>query len=398
MLWLDITDPKYALFFSAFLPRLLELDSILITTRESPNYTECAQILSKVESSYAKVRLQVCSVGGYGGADKLGKYRARVQREQEFLSLFSKIGELPRVFMSGASVEGAQCAFGLGIPIVHFADTPIAGHAYNPKDITALARLSLPLSSVLFHPFVIPPSVFSGFGLEASSVYSYDFIDVALWLEPSLPSGIPLESSFAPYPLESSFDDSLRDAPLIIAREEEYKAHYVKAQYRLWYESVHTLAKERVRILIIPRYGAAQLEAEFSDYANIHIAQEIIAPHDLYAQASLLLGGGGTMNLEACFLGIPTISTRSLLLYHDCYLLEHKLMHHAKSVEEVMNAFYAYCDSGFARKESKALFIKPQSTAHTLKDSLLKSPESTLKDALESSLHSIVQTIATRFY
>lgn len=392
MLWLDITDPKYALFFSAFLPRLLELDSILITTRESPNYTECAQILSKVESSYAKARLQVCSVGGYGGADKLGKYRARVQREQEFLSLFSKIGELPRVFMSGASVEGAQCAFGLGIPIVHFADTPIAGHAYDPKDITALARLSLPLSSVLFHPFVIPQSVFSGFGLESSNVYSYDFIDIALWLD----SSSLLSSSNLPSFITQSLLPNA--APLIIAREEEYKAHYVKAQYRLWYESVHRLAQERVRLLIIPRYGKAQLEAEFGAYSNVQIAQEIIAPHDLYAQASLLLGGGGTMNLESCFLGIPTISTRSLLLYHDCYLLEHKLMHHAKSVEEVMNAFYAYRDSGFARKESKALFIKPQSTAHTLKDSLPKSPESTLKDALESSLHSIVQIIATRFY
>lgn len=376
MLWLDITDPKYALFFSALFPRLLELDSILITTRESPNYTECAQILSKVESSCAKARLQVCSVGGYGGADKLGKYRARVQREQEFLSLFSKIGELPRVFMSGASVEGAQCAFGLGIPIVHFADTPIAGHAYDPKDITALARLSLPLSSVLFHPFVIPSSVFSGFGLESSNVYSYDFIDIALWLDSS---SLLSSSNLPSFITQSALPNGV---PLIIAREEEYKAHYVKAQYRLWYESVHTLAKERVRILIIPRYGKAQLEAEFGAYSNVQIAREIIAPHDLYAHASLLLGGGGTMNLEACFLGIPTISTRSLLLYHDCYLLEHKLMHHAKSVEEVMSAFYAYRDSGFARKDSKALFIKPNA------------PES----SLESSLHSIVQTIATRFY
>lgn len=380
MLWLDITDPKYALFFSALLPRLLELDSILITTRESPNYTECAQILSKVESSYAKARLQVCSVGGYGGADKLGKYRARVQREQEFLSLFSKIGELPRVFMSGASVEGAQCAFGLGIPIVHFADTPIAGHAYDPKDITALARLSLPLSSVLFHPFVIPSSVFSGFGLESSNVYSYDFIDIALWLDSS---SLLSSSNLPSFITQSALPNA---APLIIAREEEYKAHYVKAQYRLWYESVHTLAKESVRLLIIPRYGKAQLEAEFGAYSNVQIARDIIAPHDLYAHASLLLGGGGTMNLEACFLGIPTISTRSLLLYHDCYLLEHKLMCHAKSVEEVMSAFYAYRDSGFARKDSKALFIKPNA------------PENTLKDTLESSLHSIVQTIATRFY
>lgn len=383
MLWLDITDPKYALFFSALLPRLLELDSILITTRESPNYTECAQILSKVESSYAKARLQVCSVGGYGGADKLGKYRARVQREQELLSLFSKIGELPRVFMSGASVEGAQCAFGLGIPIVHFADTPIAGHAYDPKDITALARLSLPLSSVLFHPFVIPSSVFSGFGLESSNVYSYDFIDIALWLDSS---SLLSSSNLPSFITQSALPNA---APLIIAREEEYKAHYVKAQYRLWYESVHLLAKESVRLLIIPRYGKAQLEAEFGAYSNVQIAQEIIAPHDLYAHASLLLGGGGTMNLEACFLGIPTISTRSLLLYHDCYLLEHKLMRHAKSVEEVMSAFYAYCDSGFARKDSKALFIKPNHP---------NAPENTLKDALESSLHSIVQTIATRFY
>ena len=46
-------------------------------------------------------------------------------------------------------------------------------------------------------------------------------------------------------------------------------------------------------------------------------------------------GGAPPMNLEACYLGIPVISTRSLLLFHDRFLLDLGLMSHAKSALEV---------------------------------------------------------------
>lgn len=386
MIWLDITDPKYALFFQPFLPHLLRLDSVLITSRVSSGYEECAQILSSAIESHhhanpsARNRLELRFIGGYGGANTLDKYRARLDREQGFLELFASLGNLPSVFITGASVEGAQCAFGLGVPVVHFSDTPIAGHDFSPNAITLLARLSLPLSSLVFHPFVIPSSVYKAFGLDSSNIICYDFIDPALYL-PDMPSNpSPPESSAQSMQTHTQSRAKHNHTPLIIAREEEYKAHYVASKIPLWYEGVHTLARENVRILIIPRYGRKELELEFGAYSNIQIAQHIIAPELLYARADLLLGGGGTMNLEACYYGIPTISTRSLLLYHDRYLIEHNLMYHVSDLDSLMRAFGEIRQRGFMRRnlaESKALFA-PTPIAH--------------------SLRQIIDTIATRFF
>lgn len=369
MIWLDITDPKYALFFQPLLPHLLGLDSVLITSRVSSGYEECAQILSHAIESHHRAnpsfreRLKLHFIGGYGGANRLDKYRARLDRERGFLELFARLGELPRVFITGASVEGAQCAFGLGVPVVHFSDTPIAGHEFSPSAITLLARLSLPLSCLVFYPFVIPSSVYKAFGLDSSNIICYDFIDPALYLpdiqSPLAPDSSVLQSRSQSAQTLMQSEKKHNYTPLIIAREEEYKAHYVSSHLRLWYEGVHALARENVDILIIPRYGREELELEFGTYSNIQIAQHIIAPEQLYAHADLLLGGGGTMNLEACYYGIPTISTRSLLLYHDCYLIEHNLMRHVSDLDSLMQAFREIQQTGFARKnpaESKALF------------------------------------------
>lgn len=379
MIWLDITDPKYALFFQPLLPHLLAREPVLITSRVSSEYSECAQILSRAiethhrANPHSRDRLTLHFIGGYGGAERLDKYRARLKRESGFLELFAKLGKLPSVFITGASVEGAQCAFGLGVPVVHFADTPVAGHKFSPRALTLLARLSLPLSSLLFHPFVIPSRVFGAFGLDPSDIIRYDFLDPALYL-PDLPESKATEShsldssehallgSKASRAAECAGDDS---APLIIAREEEYKAHYVASRLPLWYEGVHALAQENVRILIIPRYGRAELEREFGSYGNVQIASHIIAPQLLYAHADLLLGGGGTMNLEACYYGIPTISTRSLLLYHDRYLIKHNLMRHVRDLKELMQAYAHYRASGFARAESASLFA-PMPVAKSL--------------------------------
>ncbi|OBV29644.1 hypothetical protein BA723_04755, partial [Helicobacter sp. CLO-3] len=415
MIWIDITDPKYALFFHAFLPKLLTLDNVLITTRKSEGYEECANILEMLQIDSAKPApesnaresntpessthkpnsntestsapkstshantanttnpatpthtIQIHCVGGYGGGSFEGKLRARMQRQEAFLTLFASLNIKPRVFLTGASVEGAQCAYGLGIPVIHFSDTPLAGHRFSARDITLLSRLTLPLSSLVFHPFVIPSSVYSAFGLDMRDVYAYDFIDIALWLVDSVPK------SKAQNALESSASklDSARESkaqtkppkspqkPLIIAREEEYKAHYVKQKLSLWYESVHALARRDVaQILIIPRYEREYLHREFGAYACVEILEEPLPPLELYARADMMLGGGGTMNLEACFLGIPTISTRSLLLFHDMFLIENGLMTHAKTLDEVLRAFEKFRTSGFSRQNKQNLFVK----------------------------------------
>lgn len=395
MIWIDITDPKYALFFSAFLPKLLTLDSILITTRESSGYEECKEILDMLQLhtlTHNNHSVLLHCLGGYGGESLEGKLRARMQRQEAFLALFATLNmtdrhKLPKVFLAGASVEGAQCAFGLGIPIVHFSDTPIAGHNFSCADITLLSRLTLPLSSIIFHPFVIPSDVYRAFGIEADNIYMYDCIDSALYLHAKKPTRKYQPKNQKPY---------------VIAREEEYKAHYVRSKLSLWYESVHLLArKDLAQILIVPRYEEEYLHKEFGNYPNVEFLKKRLNPLELYSRADMMLGGGGTMNLEACFLGIPTISTRSLLLYHDIYLIKNNLMTHTKTLQEVYAAFQNYCNQGFVRKDVKNLFVRSsnvQASSTTPKASDNQPLTKTIAQHLEEILESIVHIIYDRFY
>lgn len=319
MIWLDITDPKYVLFFKEMLPLLEELSPTLITTRASEGYTECHKLLDLFG-------IKAHKIGSYGGNTKLGKLQARMQRQEGFIKLFEEIGETPSLFITGASVEGVQCAYGLGIPVVNFADTPIAGHHFSLDLITILSRLTLPLSHLVFRPFVVPSECYEAMGLKKENVLSYEFIDVALWLR-DMKAGEDFRKKLNANP----------SLPTILVREEEYKAHYVKEKLPIIYESI-TLLSRRVEanIVIMPRYDAVELKERFLGSKNVYILEEKLEPREFYPYIDLLLGGGGTMNLESCYLGIPTISTRSLLLFHDMYLLQNHLMIHAKSPSEVL--------------------------------------------------------------
>lgn len=320
MIWLDITDPKYVLFFKEIIPLLEKIDKVLITTRGNEGYSETHRLLELFQ-------IKAHCIGGYGGASKLGKLQARLQRQNEFVSLFERLRKTPRVFITGASVEGVQTAYGLGIPVVNFADTPIAGHTFSLQALTVLSRLTLPLSSLVFRPFVVPSECYEALGVPKENIIAYEFIDVALWLR-NLKSGKDFREMLG---LDTS-------KPTILVREEEYKAHYVKEKLPIIYESIHLLSSSLdVNLVIMPRYESEGLIKEFGGIKNVYILEQKLEPNEFYPYIDLLIGGGGTMNLESCYLGIPTISTRSLFLFHDIYLLQNSLMHHAKTPQEVLS-------------------------------------------------------------
>lgn len=358
MIWLDITDPKYVLFFRAFLPYLRALDEVCITTRSSSEYDECVRLLELFEMTHH-------CIGGYGGASREGKFHARLHRQEAFLEFFGE--NLPTLLITGASADAAQVAFGLGIPIVHFADTPIAGHTCDTRLLTKLARLTLPLSDLIFYPFVLPQECFSMLGMSAEDLVSYPFIDVALWLR-DLPQGRDFRQIL----------NLPTHRPTILVREEEYKAHYVAQKLPVIYESVALLASSLdANIVIMPRYGSEELDREFGGLDSVHIVRQKFAPEEFYPYIDVLVGGGGTMNLESCYLGIPTISTRSLLLFHDKYLLEHSLMSHATSAQEVLSLVReALARKASRRVQDTLFFCEPK----------------------EQAMRAIIEEIAQRFY
>ncbi len=59
-------------------------------------------------------------------------------------------------------------------------------------------------------------------------------------------------------------------------------------------------------------------------YAAV-LEEKMVIQH-LLAFADLFIGGGGTLNSEACFFGTPAISTRSFVSHYDKLLIDAELM------------------------------------------------------------------------
>ncbi|PZT48654.1 hypothetical protein B6S12_03195 [Helicobacter valdiviensis] len=322
MIWIDVATPKYAMFFAKMIKELKKQEyEILVTTRYAPNYTEAKEILELHNIPHIVL-------GEYGGASLLEKFEARIFRQKEILDLFKARG-VPKVLICGAVVDSVQVAYGIGIPVVNIYDTPAfttPGDKACPKELTAVSRLTLPFSKLFFYPFIFPKELMLRFALDENQIQSYPFIDVALWI-----SDLKKEAK-NDFRMRYGLDIS---KPTILIREEEYKAHYVKEKIPTIYEVIPLLKKELdANLVIMPRYEKERLKNDFSAYATI--LDEKLKPEEFYPFIDMFIGGGGTMNLEAVCYGIPTISTRSIWLIHDQYLVKNNLMYWSQDCKEIL--------------------------------------------------------------
>lgn len=323
MIWIDVATPKYALFFSLMIKAWREkgFHDILVTTRYGVNYTEAKEILDLYN-------IEHIVFGEYGGVGLLEKFEARIFRQKEILNLFKTRG-IPKVLMCGAVVDSVQVAYGLGIPVVNIYDAPAVSKP-NVKDakqeLTAVSRLTLPFSKLFFYPFIFPKELMLRFALDENQIQSYPFIDVALWI-----SDLKKEAK-NDFRMRYGLDIS---KPTILIREEEYKAHYVKEKIPTIYEVIPLLKKELdANLVIMPRYEKERLKNDFGAYATI--LDEKLKPEEFYPFIDMFIGGGGTMNLEAVCYGIPTISTRSIWMTYDEYLIKNNLMYWTQDCKEIL--------------------------------------------------------------
>ena len=181
----------------------------------------------------------------------------------------------------------------------------------------AQVRLSIPLATKMFKPFVVPDEVILRFGLEREQIIEYNFIDPLIWLKNFKFNKTYVEKIYKKYNID-------RNKFTILIREEEYKASYVNKKYPFLYEALPIIYKNfNANIIIIPRYESNYLKKEFP-FAYV-IEEKIILQH-LLKDVDLFIGGGGTINTEACFLGTPTISTRSFISHNDKWQIDNNLM------------------------------------------------------------------------
>lgn len=319
-IWFDLVTPKSVLFFEPiirnFQKRGLE---ILITSRGGEGYTETIELLKLYN-------LPFVNIGNFGGSCLISKFKASLDRQLHFMEFIAHEDIDRLVCLS--SVDACRVAFGLGIPIINFYDIPLSDCKADFKKALPQARLTIPLATKMFKPFVVPDEIILRFSLETEQIEEYKFIDPLIWLNDFKPDINYVKDIYSKYNIDI-------DKPTIIIREEEYKSSYVDKKYPILYEVLEEIhIKTNANIIIIPRYESEYLKKEFP-FAYV-IEEKIVVQH-LLAFANLFIGGGGTLNSEACLLGTPTISTRSFISHYDKYQIDKGLMVWVDTKEDLIS-------------------------------------------------------------
>lgn len=320
MIWFDLVTPKSVMFFKNII-KMLEIkgQEVFVTAREGAGYSEIVELLRLHDIAFH-------TVGEFGGAKLEDKLKASIDRQFALMEFIRDKNVEKLVCL--CSVDANRVAFGLGIPIYNFYDIPLSDYGSNFKRALPQARLTLPLSAKAFRPYMVPCEIFERFSLEKDQIFEYHFLDVLIWLAEFKPDRHYFESVLKKYGLDSS-------KPTIIVREEEYKASYVMKKYPILYEGLEILKdKLDANIIAIPRYEPEPLQ-ELLPFATV-LQEKLIVQH-LLAYADLFIGGGGTLNSEACYFGTPTISTRSFVSHYDKLLIDEGLMKKADTTDELVS-------------------------------------------------------------
>jgi len=318
-IWFDLVTPKSVLFFEPMIKEIQKTKNILITTRGGEGYKETIKLLDLYNLSYE-------NIGNFGGNCLVSKFKASLDRQFKIIEYLAHHNIEKLVCLS--SVDGCRSAFGLGIPIINFYDIPLSDHNENFKRALPQARLTIPIATKMFKPFVVPNEVMKRFGLDEEQIFDYNFIDPLIWLKDFQYDENYVKQSLSRYDVDY-------DKSTIVIREEEYKSSYVDKKYPFLYESLQDIKnKNDANIIIIPRYESEYLKEEFP-FAII--LEEKIKVQHLLKFADLFIGGGGTLNTEACFLGTPTISTRSFVCHYDKWQIDNGLMVWVQNTDELLS-------------------------------------------------------------
>jgi len=317
MILFDMDMPKWVLFFNPIIKKLKKLNyEVIITSRGGEDYSE----LNKVLNLY---NLEYISIGEYGGSTLEGKLKASIDRQTKLIDII-KDNNI-KIVVSGSVVDINRVGFGLGLKVINFNDIPTKGYLANLKDITAVTRLTAPFSTIIFKPFMVDNTIFNNLGLSNEQIINYNFIDPLIWLK-----DFKLDINY----IKKEIPQINYNIPIVVVREEEFKASYVDKRYDFLDKALEEFENWDINLIIIPRYNTTHLKKKFKK--AIILEKKIILQH-LLGIANLFIGGGGTINTEATYFGVPVISTRSFITHYDKFLIDNKLMVHSNNTIEIIN-------------------------------------------------------------
>jgi len=309
-IFIDILTPKQCMFFSKLLEHLRkDGHQVFEVTRE---YKEVIQLLN-MKGIKAKV------VGKHGGETLPGKLKASVERTLELASIMAELR--PDMAVSFSSPETSRVAFGLKIPNVCVNDSP---HA------EAVARLTIPLTTLLLTPKVIPKTVWTKFGIPQERIIQYNALDAWAWLKGFKPD----EKVLSHLRLEKS-------RPIVAFRTEESFASYLlgkTSKTSVLLPLIKSLLKSDAdfQAVVMPRYEPQTALLKEKLGKRVKVCETTIDGPSLLSFASVVIGAGGTMTTEAALLGVPTFSCypdKSFLV--EKYLIKKGLIVRETSLERM---------------------------------------------------------------
>ncbi len=295
--WFDVLTPKQLLFFN---PVMVELRAkgheVLATSR---HYREVEQLASLLG-------VELKFVGSRGGKETIDQLKLSLERMNSLLPMVA--GFQPDASVSVASADCARISFGIRVKHVAVSDSPhsvIAG------------KLSLPFTSHLLTPWIIPYIAWYRFGLQRSEITKYHALDPAAWLKrESRPSSPEVKTK--------------PGRPTILVRLEESYAPYMIGTDESWTSKVLQRLSDDFKdcnIIALCRYQD-QLEMVKQRFGKtLHVPERVVDGAGLIRRSDVFIGMGGTMTTEAALIGVPTISAyQGSGLYTERYLLSMGLL------------------------------------------------------------------------
>ena len=271
-IWFDILTPKQYLFFEYFIQKLRKQHKIFCTSRKY----EQVNGIEKFGS------INPVIIGKHGGKNNVNKLLASLNRSELLTRKIEKLR--PDLAISFCSPEASRVAYGLGIPHIAFSDSP---HA------KAVMRLSLPYTTKLLIPWIIPKQDFDGFGIDYKNIIKYRAID----------AGVIINN------YKKNKQKKSEERKIILIRPEESEAAYITKKsktIKIIKKIVEDFPNEKKIVLSRYKDQSKNLKKIFGD--NISLLSKPVNGKELLNNIDYFVGSGGTMTAESGLLGIPTIS------------------------------------------------------------------------------------------
>ena len=298
-IWFDILTPKHYLFFEYFIKKLQKEYKILSTSRRYEQVNGITRFGS----------VNPILIGKHGGKNNIEKLLSSLERSKALTKRVEKFR--PDLLISFCSPEASRVAFGLGIPHIAFSDSPHAN---------AVMRLSLPYTTKLLIPWIIPKKDFTKFGIAEKSITKYKAIDASIIIKN----------------YKKKKQKKTNSKKIIIIRPEETEAAYIIKKSnttKVIQKIIEKFPNEKK--IVLSRYKDQSNELKKLFGTRIILYSKPVNGKEFLKNADCFVGSGGTMTAESALLGIPTISLNVVPNRIEDFLVKKKIIVRSSNPDKI---------------------------------------------------------------